>query len=228
MIPPIPGIVYSRDPHIASASNDHRYYIKGPQPEVVVAEYVAYELAALMKLATPPHALCRLGRDREVYFASQEVRTRSGLDELLKRGIARHPEFMCELAVFDIWITNHDRNRGNIVAEPVGGREGAEIELRAIDFEKSDLLSGTSGITVTAYAAGRYLPKLDLVPFCRNASHRAPMLRKIHNVTSAQIEGIFTQLATAIGPVAWATSATHFLASRAANIAELVTLEFNA
>jgi hypothetical protein len=223
---PVP-IIYSTSPKIASASDGNQYFIKGPQTEVLVAEAVSYELAVFLGLDVPEWAFCHMPADGVIiYFASKEIRMRSGIDQVLRRrDLILNPEFPQNLVAFDVWISNRDRNLGGIVAEPVGGRTGAEVRLVAIDFEKADILRGISRFIVTRdYTPRDCWPPNDLGAHFAGLPLPNAMCAKIASMTKDTIAGIFHEVAFALAghSVTWGASASDFLTSRCHRIEELV------
>src|SRR5688500_14102454 len=52
-VTPLPGLVYSTAPKTSVASDGYRYFIKGPDPAIVIAEALGYTLAELIGLRVP-------------------------------------------------------------------------------------------------------------------------------------------------------------------------------
>jgi hypothetical protein len=218
------GLVYSTNPGVAGGADGHPYFIKGPQTGIIVAEAVGYELAARIGLPVPPWALCRIGEQDDVYFASQAQRTRSGVDQLIQAGLVVNPDFLGTCIAFDAWTSNRDRNVNNIVAEPVGGVRGSEVRLVAIDFEKADILRGVDRFTVTAHPPVAFRPTGDLARHFSGLAFPSGACRKIGAVSRDEIQSLFQSLQAALPGhnIAWIDSASDFLATRGRRIDQLV------
>lgn len=219
-----PGIVYSTAPRLAGGSDGEQYFIKGPALEVVVAEAVGYELAGRIGLAVPEWALCRLGDDDDVYFASRAKRLRSGVDQTMNGPLVVNKDFLGCCTAFDTWTSNRDRNVNNIVGEPVGGQKRADFKLVAIDFEKADILRGVDRFTVTQHPARAFRPTGDLARHFAGLQFPRVACEKIEGVGKDEIAKVFASLQRALPsqPIAWADSAADFLAARGRRIFQLV------
>jgi hypothetical protein len=187
---------------------------------------VAYELAALVGLNVPPFAFFRHPVTGRIFFASQGVRLRSAIDQLISQhGLVVNPDFFPTCIAFDVWISNRDRNSGNVVAEPVGGRHGSEIQLYAIDFEKSDILRGVSRFEITErYSPRNCRPVGELARFARGLPFPRNACTAISSITQDAIVAIFSELALNLPGhnIPWVDSASDFLARRAHRIEVLV------
>jgi len=130
-----------------------------------------------------------------------------------------------DCVAFDVWISNRDRNIGNVVAEPVGGREGSDVRLYAIDFEKADVLRGVSRFEITAKHTPRECwPVNELAQHFAGLQRPAGMCGRISGVTEDAIRAVFDEVAFNLAghSVSWCDSASNYLASRASRIRELV------
>jgi hypothetical protein len=217
------GLIFSTDPHTALGSDGHRYILKGPDPVVVIAEALAYELAAVVGLNVPPCAFCRIPGQHDIWFASRAQRQR-GVDQLLFTDKIVNPELVPDCIAFDVWIANKDRNMGNLVGDPAGGRGGDTIELFAIDFEKADVLRGTSIFMVETMKPDSWWPRDELGRQCRGLPKPSQMCERIRRVHEHTIDGIFARLEHALEGmnIAWAEAGMRQLCSRASRIDRLV------
>jgi hypothetical protein len=225
------GMVYSTKPLTVLAGDGRRYFVKGPATETLVAEAVGYELASMIGLDVPEWAFCRDPRTGVTLFACRGVRFRTGIGALLaERNLVVNPDFLPTCIAFDVWVSNRDRNEGNIVAEPVGGREGSEVRLYAIDFEKSDILRGVNRFEVSRYLPRDCWPKGTLIPHCTQLKMPSTAVNSIRALSRDAIEGIFRQVSLDLPgkSVTWIDGASDFLVRRAERIHELIAEAWNA
>lgn len=221
--------IYASNPRQALCDDGRRYVLKGPDLAQIVAEYMGYTLAKHVELPVPEFALCRPNASSEVLFASRmsDRALRFPADSMLridKSGIG----LLADCVVFDVWVANEDRNPGNIIGEPIGGFANPSISYLLIDFERSLLLSGTSGLEVNMFSPSRFMPKPALKDLLPRPAVRSALLDRIGSVTPAIILGHFTDLENAIGErISWRDSATHHLVSRATKLTTLVREAYN-
>jgi hypothetical protein len=221
--------IYASNPRQALCDDGRRYVLKGPSLAQIVAEYMGYTLAKRVELPVPEFALCRANVSSEVLFASRmsDRALRFPADSMLradKSGIG----LLADCAVFDIWVANEDRNPGNIIGEPIGGYGNPSISYLLIDFERSLLLSGTSGLEVNMFSPSKFMPKPALKDLLPRPPIRSALLDQIAGVTSAEVLGHFTDLENALGErISWRDSATHHLMSRATKLTTLVREAYN-
>jgi hypothetical protein len=215
------GLVYSTAPKTA-VGEGKRWFIKGPDPVVVIAESLGYALADLVGLRVPTAALCRVP-NVGICFASEECRQR-GVEQFLGKPIVVNPDFLPRCIVFDVWTGNADRNVNNLVAEPVGGRGEPEVELCAIDFEKAEVLRGKSQILLETHDPRGWWPRGVLGTHCRALSFPTMACAAVRDVPRDAIEGVFAQLPHDLDgtPIAWAEAGVHHLTSRCRRIEQLV------
>lgn len=167
--PPAPvrapdGLIYSTAPKEALATNGAAYIIKGPGPALVFSEYAAYELAGMVGIPVPEHALCTVSG--LVHFASRKLRYRFAPEDIVRLGHAENADVLGATAAFDIWIANDDRNVGNFVANPGATQNG--VRLYAIDFEGAHGLRGVKDqFTVATLPVRSMMPKEPLGAICR-------------------------------------------------------------
>lgn len=219
-------IVFSCAPKVAEASDNHRYYLKGPAPEVVIAEFLGYRLAELVDLPSPPHAFAR-DPDGRILFASREMRLRGFVEQMLAAGKVEDASFIDACFAFDTWIANDDRKVNNVVASPIGGRTADTVMLYAIDFEKAHVLRGVSRFTIATMRPGSFRPGEGLIQFC-TARPLERMCARIEAVTKDDIARIFHVMSATLGPLDWMEQGIDILASRAQRIRALVQEECDA
>lgn len=222
VVPP-PGIVYSTNPLHARATDGHTYILKGPDTKVVFAEATCYQLAELLGLSVPRYGLCKVPV-KGVFLASQEVRTRSAVDELLRVGKVLNPELLPQAVAFDVWVANEDRNLGNVVGEPSASNGTGSVKLYAIDFEKAAVLNGVDRFTVTALAASKFWPAGTLGGLCEKAAMPTAFCARIGAMTRTGIDGVLHRSVWDLDmpEVPWLDTAVDVLVQRASKIASLV------
>ena len=220
------GVIYSTAPRIAHGLDGYQYFIKGPDPAVVIAETLGYLLAGCVGLAVPGFALCRAPQGGEVLFASRAVPTRSGIAVLAERGRVTNPELMGECFAFDTWTANTDRNDGNFVGDVVSG---GRVHLLAIDFESARILRGIDRFSINMIAARDFKPRGLAGQHCFAGSFPDPMCKEIAKMTPEAMGGIMDDVSAAIGGAfTWRDAAADFLLHRAANIRTLADEVWNA
>ena len=117
------------------------YVVKGPDPNMVVAEAVAYCLAPTFGIVTPDFALGRFFGEAGFYFAS--VKLENAMRDVRPWLINPKPNLQAALSavhVFDVWLANNDRNLGGFLMRT----SERDRELVSIDFEKSHAIRGPS------------------------------------------------------------------------------------
>ncbi|MHB1310992.1 MAG: hypothetical protein ACYC3L_03160 [Gemmatimonadaceae bacterium] len=189
-----------------------------------MAEHLGYALARHCELPVPASALCRSEASSDVFFASRmsDRPLRFPADALLRldRGGVGLLE---DCVALDVWVANEDRNPGNIIGIPNGGYGNPGFSLCLIDFEKSLLLSGKSGIEVNMMSAKQFMPKEALRTFLPRPRRRTAVIDRIAGIAPDVIRGHFADLETAIGErIAWKDTATHFLVERAKGLKDLL------
>jgi hypothetical protein len=221
---PAPRMVYRTRPQIGYATDGRMFYLKGPAPEIVVAEVLGYTLATQVGLPVPGAALCRLRGEQAIYFASEAVGYHSALDRLVRSEDVYNPNFLGDCIAFDVWTANDDRNIGNIVGRSVPGTEPGTVELLAIDFEQAHILHGDDFLAIGAMPPRGWWPKDVLGSKCRGLSQPDDMCMRIGVVTRDRLDGIMHSVMMAMDfqPVPWAERAAFQLANRASKISTLV------
>jgi hypothetical protein len=115
------------EPYLCEGEDGNRYYVKGRQSgaRTPITEWLAAHLARALNLPVPNFCLVTISADllavtppelkaigECIAFASQEVPFTSWLEQA---NIDNIPESLQrDLLVFDWWLCNDDRNKGNI------------------------------------------------------------------------------------------------------------------
>ena len=86
-------VIYSTRPKLPTAEDRQAYFLQGPDQGVIAAEALAYELALIVELPVPDHALCDVP-GVGLCFASRALRSRSALETILTGGLASNPDFL--------------------------------------------------------------------------------------------------------------------------------------
>lgn len=215
-------MVYSTDPHKAMAADGTDYILKGPETSVVFAEAAAYELAGLLDLPVPPHAGCMNPGSNDLWFGSQEMPVRASLDQLLARNRVQNSMMIPRTIVFDVWIGNRDRNMGNFVGEIEGSNGTSAVKLRAIDFEKSEVLRGeVDQFSITAIEPEAFWPADELGRLCERFALPGEICAEIEQlVGDDRVDGVLNQLVWDLdfAEIPWLDAAVHLLTSRGRDI----------
>ena len=206
------SLVYSTNPRSWTDANGAGYVVKGPEPEVVIAEAVAYELAAVVGLPTPGYALAKKPNDPRIYFASHKLENCArNVVPWLDGASDAHARAVSELITFDIWIANEDRNLGGFLG--VGSADS--LSLRFIDFEKSIALRGPAPLIATG---GQ-----ELYGLCKrmNVSPGA-FVARISAISDDAIKACVGSVCARVPEFDWSDSVEICLTRRRAKLATLV------
>jgi hypothetical protein len=213
-------LIYSTAPREALATNGAAYIVKGPEPALVFSEYAAYELAGMVGIPVPEHALCTVSG--KVHFASRKMPYRFAPEDIVRLGHAENAEMLGATAAFDIWLANDDRNVGNFVAGVGATRE--TVRLYAIDFESAHALRGVKDrFAVMAMPVRSMMPKEQLGLICRQQPLPRGACDRIKTVGLA-LEGIITQWHgdLLLPRIEWSERACTILRQRSESIHQLV------
>jgi hypothetical protein len=124
--------------------------------------------------------------------------------------------------VVDTWLTNDDRNMGNLVGSSLGD---GRIDIFMIDFEKSRTLGANPFIGSGSVDPKRLWPRDELGDVLRRIRPaKAPdaMLNRIKGFSQQQISDIVLPVAAELPFVDWQDSSVEVLYRRAQNIDRLV------
>lgn len=96
------------------------FYVKreqpSPPPHILANEYVAAELARLLRLPLPPSFVGRIPKTGELTFCSLNANMKGGSLPPIDAAaaVAAEPDLCTGVLVFDMWIVNGDRHGKNI------------------------------------------------------------------------------------------------------------------
>lgn len=214
---------YSKSPEQVVCSDGNTYVSKGVNPIDAIAELTGYLLARQVDLPVPEFALISQNPTTiERRFGSRLVDLRIGADVLKRTGKPINPEFFSDCAVFDVWTCNDDRNFNNVVGRSTGGRDDAEFEWVAIDFESAKLLRGESVLTLSTKHCREFLPRESLKPVAALRHVSAAMAARIHAVTENELRSITEKIQLAFPDhYDFAGRVIHGLVTRAQRIQSL-------
>lgn len=101
------NVVYSTSPRHVTASDGAVYVSKGPDPNVVISELVAYLLAQEIGIKVPEFAVSEY--ENGLYFLSSKMSLCfRNIDPWLKDSQADVICQVCQIVVFDVWIMNYE------------------------------------------------------------------------------------------------------------------------
>jgi hypothetical protein len=218
------GKSYSTEPRVGEATNRKRYFVKGPDPAVVAAESLAYLVAQRVGLDVPEWALTIV--DGSLCFASEACELQSGVAALLQLRGGANPMFWPRVVAFDMWIANHDRDDGNVVARVLRNRVR---QFLAIDFEKANLLRGQSLISVNMLESSHFMPRGRLATIRVRRQDVLVAAQSIRATGGGAINEVFAMIsaeAALRGIVAETIGAN--LRRRAENVVDLCSEVYNA
>lgn len=215
------GIVYSTSPRRAEGSDDHSYFVKGPEPEIAFSEIAGCLFAAEAGVLVPEVAVCSF--QDENYCGSRKVvdSLRDVSPWLGSPHRVRNFGDLYAIIVVDAWLANDDRNMGNVLGRPV---RGSEIELVMIDFEKSRTLRPNPIIESGMVEPRRLWPTDELGQALRQRKPlQAPQLivDRIGRVSRERCAEIIAEVVENFGQVAWSENSIEAVSRRAARIAEI-------
>lgn len=219
--PAIPGLIHRTAPTVGRASDGQRYFFKGPDSHVVLAEVLGYSISEMVGLPVPGWALCRMPPTNAIFFASQAM-SFSGVEPLIAAHQFTNSDFLENCIAFDVWTANIDRNIGNVVANPDSGRPG-RAELFAIDFEQAQVLNGTDFLTVGQVEPRRCWPRGVLAQSCTSLRFPSEMCQSISRVTADDLDRAVEEMEADMEfPRAeWVTGCKRQLISRGGRIETL-------
>lgn len=196
------NIVYSTNPRSWFDTAGTEYVVKGPAPEVVASETVAYALAEILEIPTPSFALATLPESPDIFFASEKITSAIRDVEPVFRS-ASNPslEGVARIIAFDSWIANTDRNIGNLLCRMSTSMPSGTIEIVAIDFEKSNCLRERHPITTS-----NNLPPADLWPsgilgeYMRGCAMPDDTLQRIESFDKERLSEMISGIANLLHP----------------------------
>jgi hypothetical protein len=213
------NMFYSTAPYSCQDSGGHTYVVKGPEPNIVAAEAVAYCLAPTFGIKTPDFALGKFDGESQLYFASFKLENAiRDVSPWLKKPDPAINEAMSAIHVFDVWLANIDRNLGGLLMR--SGERGKE--LVSIDFEKSQAIHGPSPlIQVNTVNPKQLRPVGNLaklpLPWKDNYA------KSLSGIPEAQVVNAVNQVKRTMGlDFQWSESVIHTLLHRRTNIENLL------
>jgi hypothetical protein len=210
-------MVYSTDPRLWFDADGVDYIVKGPDPNTVVAEAIGYRLARGVGIAVPEFALATQPEVEGHFFASQVLQSLRDASPWLRK--PRGVEELASIVLFDVWVANVDRNHGGLLARR---NDMGEMELVAIDFEKSQTLRGPYPIVTSGAVEPRRLWPTELGALLRGVPVPAAGLRAIQAVSDSLISTAVAEIAGIVGPSCdWADSTSQVLRQRRDRLADL-------
>jgi hypothetical protein len=226
--PAIPGLVHRTAPKVGRAADGQRYFFKGPDVRVVLAEVLGYTVSEIVGLPVPSWALCRMPPSNEIFFASQAM-SFSGVESIISARQFTNADVLESCIAFDVWTANIDRNVGNFVANPDLNRPG-KAELFAIDFEQAQVLNGTDFLTVGQLEPRQCWPRGVLAQSCTGLQFPSRMCGSIAAVTADDVDRALEEMEADVEfPRAeWVLSTKRQLLSRGGRIETLVREAWNA
>lgn len=214
-------LVYSTKPKKAVGMDNHNYYIKGPDRNIIVAEAVAHQLAKDLNLTVPEFGIAARKNDVGPFFASREVdRCQRQVEQWIRRDRTVNRQELAAVAAFDIWVMNKDRNLGNLVGcEQIGPNDG-RIALVAIDFEKAMALRGPYPLTTTPEIAPRALwPSGTLGQLLSGEGQPIAFFAQITAVTRERVLDAVNRVEALLNEeISWKESSAQLLSNRAKHI----------
>jgi HipA-like kinase len=223
-VTPPEGIVYSTAPRKVTGLDTFSYFVKGPEPNIVVAEAVAHQLAESLNLKIPAFGVAVPDDTGNAYFASREVeRCQRQIDRWIERDRTINRRDLAKIVVFDIWVMNYDRNMNNVVGAGQLAPNDGKVEIIAIDFEKSAALRGPYPLMTTAEIDPRKLwPTGTLGNLVVGAPIPGDFCDAIHATSRDHVLDAFAKVEARINkPIEWKESSAKVLTTRAANIRRL-------
>ena len=215
------GLVHSTRPERATGHDDHSYFVKGPELEIVFAELAGCVLANAVELPVPCARVCTIA-DESLAGTRKVSQLRAAIDLFISRPhLVTNYATLYEAVVVDAWLGNIDRNMGNIIGSPV---RGSSIEFVFIDFEKSTSLRRFPIMSSGALLARDLWPSNDLGRIINSQKPLMPpqpMLDRVRAMDETRCLGLLTQVSDALGGVGWYQDSAFALASRAAKIDDL-------
>jgi hypothetical protein len=218
------GLVYSTNPRTAEGPDGFKYFVKGPDPEIVFAELAGCLLAASVGLKVPSVAACTF--EGETFCGTREVADLGRNAEPLLRARERVTNFNDIYSVIpvDVWLANTDRNMGNVLGRSLGK---GNVEFVMIDFEKATALRANPTVSCPTVKPQKLWPTDELGRILRATKPLHPpglVMQRIKEfvATKANVTDIIDSIAEACPLVNWAPNSSDVIVSRGIQIAKLV------
>jgi hypothetical protein len=226
------NIVYSTAPFSALDSAGKSYFVKGEDdPRVVLAEVLGHILAGMVKIPVPDYAVGKFTGTGAPVFASAVVdNVMRDVSIWIRRGKVKDLDTLPRIIALDVWLANNDRNMGNILGRSVDSEE-VEIELVAIDFEKSAVVRSKYPLTeIPRIPPKAFWPRDELGKICRAHLKWNPnYLDLFQAVSDGQIEQAVSAGVAAVGGLdaSEQDGLLHVLKRRRDNLKTLVSEVWN-
>lgn len=187
-------------------------------PYLVANELICAKLAQALMLPVPPGFL--VSHNDEKWFVSLNFNLAGeDLPPILSSKVAReHPELTTGIIVFDIWIANRDRHRGNVAFDSETGR------LQIFDHGSALFVGGNDGRENIEHTPGLGIPNHCLLQHLQEDTYVAKWVRRIQQLP----EWLITETLQEVGRDAhliedsMATAGSEFLLNRRANLMTLI------
>jgi hypothetical protein len=140
----------------------------------------------------------------------------------VKRNKVKNMDVLPRLIALDVWLANNDRNMGNLLGRQVDD-EGDQIELVAIDFEKSATVRRLSpNVEIPTMPPKGFWPRDELGKLCqKTVKFDDKTFDAFRKVTDGQVERAVSAAAGAVG-VSPHDSITHVLLKRRDKLKQLI------
>ncbi len=203
------GLVYSTAPRSARATDGHDYVIKAPDdPGSIAAEAVAYQLADMVDVPTPPFAIGTDIAGRTV-FASRKL---TDVMRDCEPWIAKTRDAIAAVLVLDAWLFNNDRNIGGLLARL--DRDG-RVAIVAIDFEQSWAVRKQHPSIETAQLDPKTLwPRGDLGKALKGTPFPAAAITRCRQVSDETLAAVTEGVHQVVPGYTWHDATAHILGWR--------------
>ena len=214
------GLVYSTSPSTAIDEDGEKYFVKGPEPEVVFAELAGCVLANAVGLTVPCAKVCSIAG--HMLAGTRSISNIRLIEPFLRRPdrTTNHSEVF-EAIIVDVWLANTDRNMGSIVGSLA---DDGKVEFVFIDFEKSAALRPSPIINSTMVQARSLWPSDELGALVRDSKPLLTPMRTLRSIAQMDENAcnlLIQPVSDALGGIAWATDCVAAVARRARKIHEL-------
>lgn len=186
-------------------------------PFVVANELICNRLARVILLPCPPGALMDEGGDTYFVSLNFNMSGHSLPPASPAKLLAASPSLAWGIILFDIWVLNGDRHRGNLSFDTVTGR--AQI------FDHSHAFAAAGGDAAARFAAERESLGMGQHCLCDIDTHygKADWVSRIQAVPDYFIEGIISDACSVGLPPALKGVAEDILKHRRDNLEAILT-----
>ena len=212
------GIVYSTEPRSAFDDAGVEYVIKGPEPEVVVAESVAHLLATKLSIEVPNFVLASVPGTEGLFFASQKLDAMRDVEPFLQDLDPALREDLARIVLLDLWVANRDRNIGNLLVQSRSDAPG--FVPIAIDFEKSIALRDRHPIINSSLISLANIWPSGPLGECMADTEMPTNLEAVESLDSSFLEEIVSTVATVLPTYDWSDATASALRHRQGKLRE--------